>query len=115
MNGDKCPICGQPVVSVCNDLDLGGNGVTCHYEPATEDEKAKRIAALEAENAALRQDAAVGRAMIKGARFGSVAVASIHSSLWIVKYREASDPPVYREAQGVSPKAALAAAGLVEE
>ena len=48
----KCALCGQPVVSVCNDLDLGGNGVTCHYEPATEDEKAKRIAELEAEFAA---------------------------------------------------------------
>ena len=112
-------------------------------EPATEDEKARRITEMEAENAALhsrleftscqkadveaqvleleeqnaalRQDAAVGRAVIKGARFGMVTMASIHSSLWVVKYREDSDPPVYREAVGNSPKAALAAAGLMEE
>lgn len=48
-----CELCGQLVVSVCDSLDMG-DAVTCHYEPATEDEKAKRIAELEEENAALR-------------------------------------------------------------
>lgn len=89
-NPRPCELCGQLVVSVCDSLDMG-DAVTCHYEPATEDEKAKRIAELEAENAALhsrleftscqkadveaqvlqleeqnaalRQDAAVGRAI----------------------------------------------------
>ena len=57
-----CELCGQLVVSVCDSLDMGA-AATCHYEPATEDEKAKRIAELEAENAALRQDAEIGRAI----------------------------------------------------
>jgi hypothetical protein len=52
-NPRPCELCGQLVVSVCDSLDMG-DAVTCHYEPATEDEKAKRIAELEAELAALR-------------------------------------------------------------
>lgn len=40
-----CELCGQMVVSVCDELDMG-EAVTCHYEPATSDEKDAVIASL---------------------------------------------------------------------
>ena len=45
-----CDLCGTPVVIVsADDHDIHGTAVTCHYEPATEDQMAVRIAELEAE------------------------------------------------------------------
>ena len=131
-----CELCGQLVVSVCDSLDMG-EAVTCHYEPATEDEKAKRIAELEAENAALhsrieftscqkadveaqvleleeqnsalRKDAAVGRALIEPPPLFEM---SYDEGWWFLVYDRGDDVVRYT---GSTAYAALAAAGLMEE
>ena len=131
-----CELCGQLVVSVCDSLDMG-DAVTCHYEPATEDEKAKRIAEMEAENAALhsrleftscqkadveaqvlsleeqnaalRQDAAVGRALRDAPLLFEL---SYNDDWWYLVYDRGDEVVHYT---GSTAYAALAAAGLMEE
>jgi hypothetical protein len=133
-----CELCGQLVVSVCDSLDMG-EAVTCHYEPATEDETAKRIAALEAElatlysrldftscqkedveaqvleieeqNSALRQDAEVGRAL---ENVPDLFQLWQEDDLWYVEYLDYGSHKMV-EFFGDTLYAALEAAGLMEK
>jgi hypothetical protein len=122
-----CELCGQLVVSVCDSLDMG-EAVTCHYEPATEDETAKRIAALdftscqkedveaqvleiEEQNSALRQDAEVGRAL---ENVPDLFQLWQEDDLWYVEYLDYGSHKMV-EFFGDTLYAALEAAGLMEK